>query len=100
MVRGMRDTRFKIVFAAVILFGVVSSSLGFEPLDVLLFAQALNGMLLPFVSIMLLIIMNNKNRLGNYVNSLKMNIVGGIVVVLCTGLGIYSFVDAVRAFFG
>lgn len=98
--RGMRDKRFKIVFSAVILFGVVSSSLGFEPLDVLLFAQALNGILLPFVSIMLLIIMNNKNRLGNYVNSLKMNVVGGIVVALCTGLGLYSFVDAVRAFFG
>ncbi|MCY1105039.1 Nramp family divalent metal transporter [Shouchella clausii] len=97
---GMRDKRFKIVFSAVILFGVVSSSLGFEPLDVLLFAQALNGILLPFVSIMLLIIMNNKNRLGNYVNSLKMNVVGGIVVALCTGLGLYSFVDAVRAFFG
>lgn len=97
---GMKNIRFKIVFALIIVIGIVTSSLGFEPLDVLLTAQALNGLLLPFVSIMLLIVMNNKNRLGNYVNSVKMNILGGIVVLICTGLGIYSLVDAIGAFLG
>ncbi|MBM7836887.1 NRAMP (natural resistance-associated macrophage protein)-like metal ion transporter [Alkalihalobacillus xiaoxiensis] len=97
---GMKNIRFKLVFALIIVIGIITSSLGFEPLDVLLTAQALNGLLLPFVSIMLLIVMNNKNRLGNYVNSVKMNIIGGIVVLICTGLGFYSLVDAIRAFIG
>jgi manganese transport protein len=95
---GMKDRRFKLVFTAVMIIGIVSSALGFEPLDVLLFAQALNGILLPFISIMLLVIMNNKRRLGEYTNSLKANIFGGLVALICTGLGLYSLIDAIRTF--
>ncbi|OES46353.1 Nramp family divalent metal transporter [Domibacillus iocasae] len=95
---GMKDRRFRVVFTAVMVIGIVSSAIGFEPLDVLLFAQALNGILLPFISIMLLIIMNNKRRLGEYTNSLKANIFGGLVALICTGLGLYSLIDAIRTF--
>lgn len=98
--KGMKDRRFKLVFTAVMVIGILSSAIGFEPLDVLLFAQALNGVLLPFISIMLLIIMNNKRRLGEYTNSLKANIIGGLVALICTGLGFYSLIDAIRAFMG
>ncbi|OKL37480.1 Nramp family divalent metal transporter [Domibacillus mangrovi] len=97
---GMKDKRFKAVFVGVMIIGIISSAIGFEPLDVLLFAQALNGILLPFISIMLLIIMNNKRRLGDFTNSLKANIIGGIVALICTFLGIYSLVDAIKAFMG
>lgn len=97
---GMKDKRFKAVFVIVMVIGIVSSGLGFKPLDVLLFAQALNGILLPVISILLLIIMNNKKRLGKYTNSLKANIIGGIVALICTGLGLYSLVDAIKVFFG
>ena len=95
---GMKDKRFKAVFVVVMVIGIFSSGLGFEPLDVLLFAQALNGILLPVITIMLLIIMNNKKRLGEYTNSVKVNIIGGLVALTCTGLGIYSIVDAIRVF--
>lgn len=95
---SMKDKRFKIVFIVIILVGIFGSALNFNPLDVLLFAQALNGILLPVIVIMLLFIMNNKKRLGKYVNSLKVNIIGGIVALICTGLGIYSLVDAIQAF--
>lgn len=97
---GIRDKRFKIVFGSIVALGIIISATGFEPLDVLLFAQALNGILLPVIAILILIVMNNKKRLGKYVNSVKMNIVGGIVAVVCTGLGLYSLIDAVRAFMG
>lgn len=96
---GMKDKRYKAVFIIVMLIGIVSSGLGFSPLDVLLFAQALNGILLPVIAILLLIIMNNKKRLGNYTNSLKANIIGGAVALVCTGLGLYSLIDAFKAFF-
>ncbi|MEK3936035.1 Nramp family divalent metal transporter [Sporosarcina sp. FSL W7-1349] len=97
---GMKNKKFKLVFIIVMIIGILSSGLGFEPLDVLLFAQALNGILLPVISILLLIIMNNKNRLGKYVNSVKMNVIGGIVALICTGLGLYSLIDAIKAFLG
>lgn len=95
---GLKDKRFKIVFAIIICIGIITSSLGFEPMDVLLFAQALNGILLPVIAILLLFVMNNKRRLGKYVNTLKMNIFGGIVALICTGLGLYSLIDAIQAF--
>jgi Mn2+/Fe2+ NRAMP family transporter len=97
---GMKDKRFKAVFVTIITVGIISSGLQFKPMDVLLFAQALNGILLPVVAIVLLLIMNNKKRLGKYTNSLKANIIGGIVALICTGLGVYSLVDAIMAFIG
>lgn len=97
---GMKDKRFKAVFVTIIMIGIISSGLKLQPMDVLLFAQALNGVLLPVVAIVLLIIMNNKKRLGKYTNSLKANIIGGIVALICTGLGLYSLVDAIMAFMG
>lgn len=95
---GIKDKRFKIVFAAIIVIGIITSALGFEPMDVLLFAQALNGILLPVISILLLIVMNNRRRLGKYVNTIRANIIGGIVALICTGLGLYSLIDAVKSF--
>lgn len=97
---GLKDKRFKIVFASIVAIGIIISATGFEPLDVLLFAQALNGILLPVITILILIVMNNKKRLGKYVNTFKVNIVGGIVALVCTGLGLYSLIDAVQALVG
>ncbi|MCG7335007.1 Nramp family divalent metal transporter [Sporosarcina sp. ACRSM] len=97
---GMKDKRFKTVFITIMAIGIISSGLGFNPLDVLLFAQALNGILLPVIAILLLIFMNNKKRLGQYTNSLKANILGGVVALICTGLGLYSLIDAIKAFMG
>jgi manganese transport protein len=97
---GMKDKRFKAVFVIIIVIGIISSGLDFNPLDVLLFAQALNGILLPVIVITIMLIMNNKKRLGEYTNSLKVNIIGTIVALICTGLGIYSLIDAINAFIG
>ncbi|MEC5423133.1 Nramp family divalent metal transporter [Virgibacillus sp. C22-A2] len=97
---GMKNWRFKAVFVAVILIGIFSFVFNFEPLDVLLFAQALNGILLPGIAVILLIIMNNKKLLGNYTNSIKINMIGSIVVLVCIALGTYSLVTAVSSFFG
>ena len=95
---NMKDRRFKIVFVIIISIGIIGSALDLNPLSVLLFAQALNGILLPVIAIMLLIFMNNKKRLGDYTNSLMANILGGVVALICTGLGIYSLVDAIQTF--
>lgn len=97
---GLKGKGYKTVFASIIVIGIVISALGIEPMSVLLFAQALNGIILPVVAILILIVMNNKKRLGKYTNSLKMNIVGGIVALICTGLGLYSLIDAIQSFFG
>lgn len=97
---GMKNPKYKMVFAGTVIIGVVSFLFDFEPMDVILFAQALNGILLPGIAILLLVIMNNKKSLGKYVNTAVNNVLGVFVVLICTFLGLYSFIDAVKTFFG
>lgn len=96
---SMKDRRYKIVFVIIIMIGIIGSAFDINPLSVMLFAQALNGIILPVIAIMLLVFMNNKKLLGEYTNSLRANIIGGIVALICTGLGIYSLTDAIQALF-
>jgi Mn2+/Fe2+ NRAMP family transporter len=95
---GMANWRFKLVFSAVIIIGILSFTLNIEPLEVLLFAQALNGILLPGIAFILMFVMNNKKLLGNYVNSVKMNVAGSVIVIVCFALGLYSLVTAISSF--
>lgn len=96
---GMSSKKYKTVFACIIIVGIISSALGFEPLQVLLVAQALNGMILPIVAIVIFIIVNRRGLLGDYVNNWKWNVIGGLVVAVITFLGGYSLVDAVAQLF-
>lgn len=95
---GVNSKKYKIVFSAVIGLGIVTSALGFEPLEVLLFAQALNGLILPVIAIIIMVVINKKNFMGKHVNPLWLNIVGWAVAAVVSFLGIYSLVDALSAF--
>ncbi|MCG7339271.1 Nramp family divalent metal transporter [Staphylococcus sp. ACRSN] len=95
---GMESKKYKIVFTCIIIIGIITSALGFEPLQVLLVAQALNGIILPTVAILIFIVINKKNLMGHYVNTVWLNIIGGIVVIVVTFLGIYSLIDAINSF--
>ncbi|PID25423.1 Nramp family divalent metal transporter [Sporosarcina sp. P7] len=95
---GMKNKKFKMVFSVVIIIGIITSAIGFSPLDVLLAAQALNGILLPIVAVYLFIIMNNKQLLGDQRNSTLLNIIGAIVILIAIFLGGYSLVDAVQMY--
>ncbi|PYZ95994.1 manganese transporter [Alteribacter lacisalsi] len=97
---GLKNWRFKAVFTLVIVIGILSFAFNVEPLAVILFAQALNGILLPGIAVLILIIMNNKQLLGKYTNSLKVNIIGGIVVMVCIGIGAYSLLTAISDLLG
>lgn len=95
---GFSNKKYKIVFALVIIFGIITSGLGFEPLEVLLIAQALNGLILPLIAILIMIVVNKKNTMGKYVNALWLNIIGWLVTAVVAFLGIYSLVDAINSF--
>ena len=57
-------------------------------LAAILFAQAANGLLLPFVALALLYLMNRKDLLGAHRNGPLGNLLGAIVVAVATGLGL------------
>ncbi|ADO82931.1 Nramp family divalent metal transporter [Ilyobacter polytropus] len=83
-----KDKKFEAIWTTVIVIGIVFSAMGLKPLSAIIFAQAANGILLPIIAIFLLYAMNNKKRLGKYVNSPLTNILGGIVVLVACGLGL------------
>ncbi|WP_426703982.1 Nramp family divalent metal transporter [Staphylococcus shinii] len=95
---GMNSKKYKSVFTIIIIIGIITSALGFEPLQVLLIAQALNGIILPIVAILIFIIINKKNLMGHFTNTIWLNIIGGIVVLVVSFLGIYSLIDAISTF--
>ncbi len=85
---GLKSKKFRLVWIIVLLLGVVFSSLGIKPIEIIKFAQVANGMLLPIVAGILLWIMNKKSVLGNYANSKTQNILGIIILLVTVFLGV------------
>ena len=89
---NLKAPSFRLIWGLVLLIGLVFSGLGFKPTMVILFAQFANGILLPMVAIFLLWIMNDPKIVGHHVNSMKTNIVGGIVILVAVLLGLKSII--------
>jgi len=68
--------------------GVVFSSLGIKPIEIIKFAQVANGILLPVIAGVLLWVVNKKAVLGKYVNSKLQNSLGIIILIITVFLGL------------
>ncbi|MCP2605035.1 Nramp family divalent metal transporter [Candidatus Aminicenantes bacterium AH-873-B07] len=90
--RGHKDLRFNLIWFSVILIGFFISLLNLNPLAVIVFAQAANGLILPVASIFLLLILNDRKKLGNFANKLWQNILGFITVTIVSAIGIWHII--------
>jgi manganese transport protein len=77
-----------VIALSVIFSGAALALTGIKPISIILAAQFANGLLLPIIAIFLLIVMNQKQQLGQYVNKWLGNTLGAIVVLVTAGLGI------------
>ena len=84
---GLKSKKFRFVWIAILFLGVLFSSIGIKPIEIIKFAQVANGMLLPIIAGILLWIVNKKSVLGGYVNSKTQNILGIIIVCIAVFLG-------------
>ena len=84
----LKSKQFRAVWFLILLLGVVFSSLGLKPIEIIKFAQVANGVLLPVVAGILLWMVNKKVVLGNYVNSKLQNILGFIILIITIFLGL------------
>ena len=82
------DKRFKeapqfyILYTGIIVLGVLFVLIPDAPLiKIMLITQVVNGLLLPFVLIFMLILVNNKRLMGDYVNSKAYNVFSWFVVI-------------------
>lgn len=87
-----------VVLIPIILIVIFGSS----PVQLIIAAQALNGIALPMVCIISWILCNKKNLLGDFVNNLRQNIIMGIVTLLTLVFALnalYSVVQKLIAMF-
>jgi manganese transport protein len=88
--RGLKTRRFQAVWAAIVIAGTVLAMIGREPVAAIVFAQAANGILLPVIAVFLLIAVNRSELLGRYKNGIAANLLGGSVVLIASGLGVFQ----------
>jgi manganese transport protein len=61
---GERSWRYRSVWGGVLAVGIVFGLAGVRPIPAILLAQALNGVLLPFVAVFLLLAVNDRRLMG------------------------------------
>ena len=91
----MASTRFKSVAIIILLFGAAVASLGLDPVAVIIFAQAANGLLLPVITIYLVWLVNQKSVMGQFTNSIFLNLITLPVLILIFGLSSYKLIGLI-----
>ncbi|GAB7017900.1 Nramp family divalent metal transporter [Halostagnicola bangensis] len=91
--RDLTSTRFRAIWVSILSVGIVFSALDYSPVEVIVFAQVANGLLLPILAVFLIYAMNNESLLGEYTNSTLQNVLGGLVTLVVVGIGLQTLYD-------
>jgi len=89
----MQSTQFRAVWGTILGVGVLSVLLGGSPVQIIVFAQVVNGILLPIVAIFLIYAMNQRDLLGEYTNGSVANALGAIVTLIVVWLGVRTLLS-------
>ncbi len=81
------------IIAASTLLGLIISWIGIDPYKGLYYAAVLNGLAAPPLMAMIVLISNNKNVMGKYVNGTFGNILGWIIIMIMTIAGVLLMYD-------
>lgn len=91
---AINSRNFRLVWGFVLVSGVSFGLAGFKPIPAIIAAQALNGLLLPFISVFLLMVTNDPKILGKNTNGFVSNALLGIVVWISFILGLINIFKA------
>ena len=93
---GNNSKGFKGVWLGVIVLGLIVAYLraafNINPLSIIIFAQVANGFVLPMASIFLLFVLNNRQKMGKLVNNIKQNILGSLIIIIVSFLGLWNII--------
>ena len=95
-----KSWRYRSIWISVLLIGLLFGISDVKPIPAIILAQALNGILLPFVAVFLFLMVNNKQLLGRYRNSLWLNLLTGLVVLVTLLLGATNVIKAIQRVLG
>jgi len=90
-----KSTKFRIIAGAVLVIGAAVAITGARPVEIILFAQFANGLLLPIVAAFLLFAVNSRALLGADRNGVLANIAGTVVLIVTVALGARAILKAV-----
>ena len=91
---NLKDQRFRMLWGFILLTGVFCGVfLGASPYQIILFAQAGNGVVLPLALILLLIVANRRAIMGEHRNGALQNAIGVAVVAVITALSLYKLAE-------
>ncbi len=91
---AVNSRNFRMTWGFVLISGVSFGLAGFKPIPAIIAAQALNGLLLPFISVFLLMVTNDPKILGKNINGIISNCLLGIVVWISFILGLINIFKA------
>ena len=93
--------RYKAVWISVLGFGFIIGISGFNPIPVIILAQAVNGFLLPFIVILLVVLVNDPNLMKpGFLNGVGGNVMIFIIMVLTIFLGLNNLQKLVMPVLG
>jgi Mn2+/Fe2+ NRAMP family transporter len=96
-----RAWRYRAVWVGVLAAGVGFGLAGVRPIPVIILAQALNGILLPFVAVFLFVVVNDRALMGGRgLNGWLSNTLMGLVVAVTVVLGTVKMTGAATAALG
>jgi manganese transport protein len=90
---------YHITWVSILLIGMLFGMLDFKPLSVIIAAQALNGLVLPLMVIVLIIFTNNKKIMGETSNSWLLNILCLIILNIVLLIGFNNCLKSIEQIF-
>lgn len=89
---------FRLVWAFVLLTGILFGVVNIRPIPVIIFAQAMNGFVLPFISVFIVIVVNDPELMGrSKLNGWISNAFMGIVVWVTMVLGGMNILKSIQS---
>jgi NRAMP (natural resistance-associated macrophage protein)-like metal ion transporter len=95
---GLKSSKFRKVWIFILVLGVLFSSLGIKPIQIIKVAQVANGLLLPLIAGILLWVMNKESVLGKFKNTKLQNFIGLCLLVFTIFLGLKSILKVLNVY--
>ncbi|WP_299623275.1 Nramp family divalent metal transporter [uncultured Tenacibaculum sp.] len=94
----LKSKQFRSVWIFILVLGILFSSLGVKPIQIIKVAQVANGLLLPLIAGILLWVMNKETILGRFKNTKFQNFIGLCIVTFTIFLGLKSILKVFHVF--
>lgn len=90
----VKSVAFRSVWIVILLCGIVFSSLGYNPVQLIKFAQIANGLLLPIIAALIIWINHQKSIMGIYKSTNPQVIISSLLIIIIVILGVKGIISA------